>query len=179
VIVHEAFSAQLYGDTPLGRPILGTVDSINSITREQIFEHYQARYAPENLVIAAAGNLEHDAVLTLVEPAFGGKPHSGAQPAPARLDGEGLTDAELARGKGQVRDSIVLGLEDPSSRMSRLGKSELVYPRLEPVDEILARVDTVTHDDIRAVACDTSAAPRRWPSWAPLTRRTHSRPYLS
>ena len=50
----------------------------------------------------------------------------------------GLTDAELDRGKGQVRGSIVLGLEDPSSRMSRLGKSELVYPRLEPVDEVLA-----------------------------------------
>ena len=47
----------------------------------------------------------------------------------------GLTDAELARGKGQLRGSIVLGLEDPSSRMSRLGKSELVYPRLEPVDD--------------------------------------------
>ena len=42
----------------------------------------------------------------------------------------GLTDEELARGKGQLRGSIVLGLEDPSSRMIRLGKSELVYPRL-------------------------------------------------
>src|ERR1700683_4797517 len=42
--VHEAFTAKLFGDTPLGRPILGTVDSINSITREQIAEHYQARY---------------------------------------------------------------------------------------------------------------------------------------
>ena len=38
-----------------------------------------------------------------------------------------------------MRGSIVLGLEDPSSRMSRLGKSELVYPRLEPVDEVLSR----------------------------------------
>jgi predicted Zn-dependent peptidase len=46
----------------------------------------------------------------------------------------------------------VLGLEDPSSRMSRLGKSELVYPRLEPVDEILASIEAVSHDDIRAVA---------------------------
>src|ERR1700759_3203697 len=38
---HEAFTAKLFGDTPLGRPILGTTDSINAITREQIFEHYQ------------------------------------------------------------------------------------------------------------------------------------------
>jgi len=71
-----------------------------------------------------------------------------------RVIGSGLTDAELARGKGQVRGSIVLGLEDPSSRMSRLGKSELVYPRLEPVDEVLTSIDAVTHDDIRAVAAE-------------------------
>jgi predicted Zn-dependent peptidase len=36
--------------------------------------------------------------------------------------------------------------------MTRLGKSELVYPRLEPVDEILARIDAVTLDDVRDVA---------------------------
>ena len=46
----------------------------------------------------------------------------------------------------------MLGLEDPASRMTRLGKSELVYPRLEPVDEILARIDGVTLDDVREVA---------------------------
>src|SRR6266478_2886967 len=38
--VHEAFTTQLFGDTPLGRPILGTVASINAITRDQVFEHY-------------------------------------------------------------------------------------------------------------------------------------------
>src|SRR5580704_11713893 len=42
--VHEAFAAQLFGDSPMGRPILGSVDSINSITRTQIAEHYAARY---------------------------------------------------------------------------------------------------------------------------------------
>jgi predicted Zn-dependent peptidase len=72
----------------------------------------------------------------------------------------GLTDAELARGKGQMRGSIVLGLEDPSSRMSRLGKSELVYPRLEPVDETLASIEAVTHDDVRAVASEVLARPK-------------------
>ena len=87
------------------------------------------------------------------------------------VDG-GLTDAELARGKGQVRGSIVLGLEDPSSRMSRLGKSELVYPRLEPVDEVLASIDAVTHDDVRAVAAEILTRPegpgRRRPLRRPL-----------
>jgi predicted Zn-dependent peptidase len=72
----------------------------------------------------------------------------------------GLTDAELDRGKGQLRGSIVLGLEDPSSRMSRLGKSELVYPRLEPVEEILASIEAVTHDDVREVAAAVLAQPK-------------------
>jgi predicted Zn-dependent peptidase len=267
--VHEAFTEKLFGNTPLGRPILGTVDSINAITRDQIFEHYQARYTPEHLVVAAAGNLEHDTVVELVRQSFGAALDRAAEPARSRLTGDqhghaagvgttlvsrgieqanlvlgcealartderrfalgvlnaafgggmssrlfqevrekrglaysvysfagqhadtgmwgvyvgclpskaddvlaicaeeitkvvegGLTDAELARGKGQVRGSIVLGLEDPSSRMSRLGKSELVYPRLEPVDEVLASIDAVTHDDIRAIAAEILTRPK-------------------
>ncbi len=78
----------------------------------------------------------------------------------AKVISGGLTDDELDRGKGQLRGSIVLGLEDPSSRMSRLGKSELVYPRLEPVDEILAAIDLVTHDDVREVAASVLAQPK-------------------
>ncbi len=73
---------------------------------------------------------------------------------------DGLTGAELDRGKGQLRGSMVLGLEDPSSRMSRLGKSELVYPRLEPVDEILAAIEAVSHDDVRAVAEEILTRPQ-------------------
>ena len=268
--VHEAFTAQLFGDTPLGRPILGTVDGINEITRDQIHEHYVARYTPPHLVVAAAGNLDHDAVVAGVRAAFAPvlPEFAGASPAAPRLrdsgglwDGygpaagtgvklvsrsieqanlvlgceglartddrrfalavlnaalgggmssrlfqevrekrglaysvysfasqnadtgmwgiyagclpskadevlsicaaevekvvaEGFTDAELERGKGQVRGGIVLGLEDPSSRMTRLGKSELVYPTLEPVDDVLAAIDLVTHDDIRAIAAE-------------------------
>src|SRR6202046_5494671 len=64
--VHEAFTTRLFGDTPLGRPIPGTVDSINAITRDQIFEHYHGRYTPEHLVVAAAGNLHHETVVQLV-----------------------------------------------------------------------------------------------------------------
>jgi predicted Zn-dependent peptidase len=267
--VHEAFVRQLFGDTPLGRPILGTVDSINGITRDQVAEHYRARYTPDHLVVAAAGRLDHDAVVQHAEQGFRHVLDGTAQPAPPRLAGTpaslgegrgvrlvsrgieqanlvlgcaalsrtddrrfplgvlnaalgggmssrlfqevrekrglaysvysftsqhadtglwgvyagclpskaddvlsiirdeiakvvsgGLTGAELERGKGQLRGSMVLGLEDPSSRMSRLGKSELVYPRLEPVDDILASIEAVTHDDVRAVAADILAKPK-------------------
>jgi predicted Zn-dependent peptidase len=269
-LVHEAFAGQLFGDTPLGRPILGTVDSINAISRDRIAEHYRARYTPDSLVVAAAGNLSHEGVVELVRAAFGAAlERSAAQPEPPRLSGgeadsargtgvrllsrpveqanlvlgcaglartdsrrfalgvlnaalgggmssrlfqevrekrglaysvysfssqhadcgqwgvyagclpakaddvlaicqdeiakvidSGLTDEELARGKGQLRGSIVLGLEDPSSRMSRLGKSELVYPNLEAVDGILAEIEAVTHDDVRGVAADVLALPK-------------------
>src|SRR5579862_7596920 len=83
--VHEAFTAQLFGDTPLGRPILGTVDSINAITREQIFEHYRARYTPPHLVVSAAGNLDHDTVVAAVQQAFGPALDRAATPAAPRL----------------------------------------------------------------------------------------------
>jgi predicted Zn-dependent peptidase len=274
--VHEAFTAKVFGDTPLGRPILGTVESINAITRGQINEHYVERYTPPHLVISAAGNLDHDTVVQLVAAAFGpvlGN-FDGATPAAPRLrdsgglwegygtaagsgvtlvtrdieqanlvlgceglartsqqrfalgvlnaalgggmssrlfqevrekrglaysvysfasqhadtglwgiyvgclpskadevlsicsaevakvvDG-GLTDEELERGKGQVRGGIVLGLEDPSSRMTRLGKAELVYPSLEPVDEVIASISAVTNEDVRAVAAEVLARPK-------------------
>ena len=280
--VHEAFTARLFGDTPLGRPILGTAEGINAITQGQIHEHYVARYTPPDLVVAAAGNLDHDAVVAEVRAAFARvlPRFAGAAPAPPRLRGsggprypgtlrdgygpaagsgatlvsrpieqanlvlgseglsrtddrrftlavlnaalgggmssrlfqevrekrglaysvysfasqhadtgmwglyagclpskaddvlsiclaevekvvsKGLTDAELDRGKGQVRGGIVLGLEDPSSRMTRLGKSELVYPSLEPVDDVLSAIDQVTHDDIRTVASDVLTRPK-------------------
>jgi predicted Zn-dependent peptidase len=260
-LVHEAFAAELFGDTPLGRPILGTAESINSITAGRIAEHYRARYTPDNLVVAAAGSLDHERVVELTAAAFGpllsgtatpaaprlsgpalGQPtgtgvrlvsrpveqanvvlgcaglartdrrrfalgvlnaalgggmssrlfqevrekrglaysvysfssqhadtgqwgiYAGCQPAKteevlsicrdeiAKVIESGLTDEELGRGKGQVRGSIVLGLEDPSSRMTRLGKSELVYPRLEPIEEILAEIEAVSHDHVRDVA---------------------------
>jgi len=71
--------------------------------------------------------------------------------------GSGITAEELARGKGQLKGSLVLGLEDTASRMHRLGKGELVYGEQLTVDEVIARIDAVTMDDVRAVAGDVLA----------------------
>src|SRR5216684_5640892 len=87
--VHEAFAAQLFGDTPLGRPILGTAASINEITRDQIAGHYAARYTPPDLVVAVAGNVDHDMVTRQVADAFGAVLARDAAPTPPRL---GSTD---------------------------------------------------------------------------------------
>jgi predicted Zn-dependent peptidase len=64
----------------------------------------------------------------------------------------GITAEELARGIGQLRGSLVLGLEDTGSRMSRLGKAELVYGELLSVEEILEKIGAVTLEDVKSVA---------------------------
>jgi len=72
----------------------------------------------------------------------------------AKVVEKGLTEEELLRGKGQLRGSLVLGLEDTGSRMGRLAKAELVYGELLSVDEILRRIDAVTLDDVHQIAQD-------------------------
>jgi predicted Zn-dependent peptidase len=76
----------------------------------------------------------------------------------ARVAESGLKDDEVERGKGMFKGSLVLGLEDTGSRMSRLGKGELLYDELLSVDEILARVDAVSADDVRSVAAEVLGA---------------------
>src|SRR5208337_4590118 len=94
--VHEAFTSKLFGDTPLGRPILGTTDSINAITRDHIFEHYQARYTSEHLVVAAAGNLDHDTVVEL--PRLAGDSNGRAAGVGTTLVSRGIEQANLVLG---------------------------------------------------------------------------------
>ena len=265
--VHDIFADIVWPDAPLGRPVLGTVESITSISRAAIAGYYRRRYRPNNLVVAAAGNLDHNALVRLVRKAFahvpvgadsfparprvGGRPpafvpasavvdrpteqanlvlgapglarlddrrfalgvlnaalgggmssrlfqevrekrglaysvysftshyadtgifgvYAGCHPQRARdvlelcreqlalLATNGLTREELDRGKGQMRGGLVLGLEDTGSRMSRLGKSELVYGELMPVDELLGHIDAVTLDDVRDLAAQLLAQP--------------------
>lgn len=64
---------------------------------------------------------------------------------------KGLTDAELHRGKEQLKGSLILSLESTSSRMNRLGKNELMLGRHYTLDEMLERIDSVQMSDIQAV----------------------------
>ncbi|HLL67001.1 MAG TPA: pitrilysin family protein [Micromonosporaceae bacterium] len=77
----------------------------------------------------------------------------------ARVRADGVTDAEVERGKGMLKGAFVLGLEDTGSRMTRLGKGELLYDGLLTVDDMLARVDAVTPADVRGVAAELLARP--------------------
>jgi predicted Zn-dependent peptidase len=71
-----------------------------------------------------------------------------------RVAADGITAEEVARGRGQLKGGLVLGLEDTGSRMSRLGKSELSYGEYLPVREVLRRLDAVDEEQVRAVAAE-------------------------
>ena len=96
-VVHEAFSAAVLGDHPLGRPIGGTIETITAVSRAAVWEHYQNNYRPQDLVVAAAGSVDHQELIKLVEQglsAAGWDLGLQAQPVPRRL----LNPAKISRG---------------------------------------------------------------------------------
>src|SRR5688572_27969651 len=250
--VHDLHMAALYGDHPLGRLISGTVETITPMTRKQIHGFYRRRYTSPNIVVAAAGNLDHATVVKQVRQAFAdssfssftaGVPapmrsaeskvklqpattvvrgddteqahlvlggaatgrhderrfalgvlnnvfgggmssrlfqsirekrglaysvysyvshfaetgtfgvYAGCAPAKsgevldliqeelAKAAAQGITPDELRRGKGMLKGALVLGLEDTGSRMSRLGKGELLHGELLTMHELLEKVE--------------------------------------
>jgi len=259
--VHDRLYQAIFGEHPLGRPISGTVESVSALTHRQVIDFYRDRYVAPHMVVAAAGNLEHSAVVAAVGEAFAkvrrfavsaepaGLRTTGSAvptrkeiyvqhrdteqanllfgcPAPARLDqrrfalgvlnnalgggmssrlfqeirekrglaysvysytsqyadagvfgvyagcaparadevlsliraeldavaGGGLSDEVINRGKGMLKGSLVLGLEDTGSRMSQLGKGEMLYGELLGVDELLRQINAVTPEQVRSVA---------------------------
>ncbi|MEY2478775.1 MAG: hypothetical protein QOG87_4090 [Actinomycetota bacterium] len=253
-LAQELLFEALYPGHPLGRDVLGDEGTIEAMTREQIATFFADHYRPGNVVVAAAGAVDHDQLLerlsarspaggdavtgirvpptapperklveerpteqvhlaagvpaldrddperyalALVDNALGGGMSSRlfqevreerglaysvysfraafadagmlgiyAGTAPERADEvikvvddicdrmatEGPTEHELIVGKGQLRGSMLLGLEDSAGRMSRIGRSQLVHGEVPSVEEILERVDEVTLEDARAVA---------------------------
>lgn len=65
---------------------------------------------------------------------------------------KGITPEELERARNQFRGSIVMAQESMSSRMNRMGKSEVYFNRVVPLEEVLAAIEAVTHDDLLRVA---------------------------
>ena len=66
-VAHEEFFAAVLNGHELGRPIGGTKQTITAVTREAVWEHYQQNYRAQDLVIAAAGGIDHDELVGLVE----------------------------------------------------------------------------------------------------------------
>ncbi|MBW4094191.1 MAG: insulinase family protein [Acidobacteria bacterium] len=270
-VAHEKFVAAVLGSHPLGRPIGGTPETIMAVPRAAVWEHYQRYYRPDELVITAAGGLDHDDVcarllsalrsagwelrddvvsaqrrpispaaiastpglqvvkreveqaniimgcpsivatdsrrfvMSVLNAVLGGGMSSrlfqeirekrglvystysfssayadagyfgmyaGCTPAKVgqviglltheldRLAADGITEAELLKAVGQLSGGIVLALEDTGSRMSRLGRSELVSGEFLDIDETLERIKAVTVADVQLLAQELAAAPR-------------------
>jgi len=267
--IHELYLDTVYGDSPIGRSILGTVDSINKMPRNSIYNYYKKHYQPENLVVSVAGNVKHKKVVKLVEEALARdnfldappKKHQTRIATPVKTPGlgkvgiidrkteqahilygfpglarnderrfalsvlssavgggmasrlfqeirekrglayttysypqqfagtgtlafyagckvekaeeviklmreisesvaqHGLTAEEISRAKGAVTGGLILGQEDTGSRMSRIGKSELVYGEIMSFDDILAKVRSVTPEQVHQLARDLFTAP--------------------
>ena len=262
-LVHDLYAETYYGDTQLGRPILGTVESIKTMSRNAVFNYYKKRYLPQDLVVAVAGNIKHKKVVEMVERALSadgfldvkGAPqirgndilrkakqnpvglitrkteqahmfygmegvarhddrrfamgilasalgggmssrlfqeirekrglaysvyayaqqfagsgqigfYAGCNPTKAievieiirevltDVAEHGMTHEEIDRAKGAVRGSLVLSQEDSGSRMSRIGKNEIVYGHVMSFDDILKEISGVTHEDVRKVASE-------------------------
>jgi predicted Zn-dependent peptidase len=253
-LVHEVFGAALFPDHPLGREVLGEKETIESMPRDAIAAFHADHYRPANIVLAAAGDVDHDSVAAAIETRFrgrtGGEPPSRTPPArtPRRLQvvrrpteqahlvvgmpgldrddearyalgvlnhvlgggissrlfqeirekrglaysvysyrsafqGAGelavyagtapghvhevldLIDAELERlreagitarelevAKGHLVGTLVLGLEDSATRMSRIGRSLLVHGEVLTVAELNERVAAVSLEDVAKVA---------------------------
>ena len=270
-VAHENFVAAVLGTHPLGRPIGGTPAAIRAVARDSVWEHYRRYYRPDELVITAAGGLEHDVVCRLVVDALhtagwslkpdaapvdrrsttraditgtaglhvvkraveqaniimgcptivatddrryvmsvlnavlgGGMSsrlfqeirekrglvystysfassyadagyfgmYAGCTPSKVRqvldllgleldkLAEGGITDDELRKAVGQLCGGIVLALEDTGSRMSRLGRAELVSGEYQDIDETLRQIKAVTAQEVQALARELAAAPR-------------------
>src|SRR5205085_11024794 len=70
-LVHEIFTQGFWEDHPLGRPILGTKETVESFTSERLRDYFLKAYTPRNLIVSAVGNLEHGRVRELVAQKFG------------------------------------------------------------------------------------------------------------
>ena len=69
-LVHDLIAEAVFGDHPLGRPVIGTAAVISSIPRDAIAGYHDSMYVPGNIVVAAAGNIDHERVVELVERAL-------------------------------------------------------------------------------------------------------------
>jgi predicted Zn-dependent peptidase len=65
-LVHDLIAEAIFGDHPLGRPVIGTAEVISTIPRDAIAGYHGAMYTPANIVVAAAGNIDHEQVVELV-----------------------------------------------------------------------------------------------------------------
>jgi predicted Zn-dependent peptidase len=109
-LVHEIFSANFWKDHPLGKPILGTRETVKGFDSQMVGDYYRAVYAPYNLLITAAGNLTHAATVKLVGEHFASLLPNGAAPP----DQAPVTHGRIALRNKKSLEQVHLCLGVPS-----------------------------------------------------------------
>ncbi|MFJ9854385.1 M16 family metallopeptidase [Streptomyces sp. NPDC101150] len=121
--VHDLFAHTMLGDTPLGRPVLGTVDTVNALTPERIRRFYKKHYDPTHLVVTAAGNIDHAKVVRLVRSAF------------ERAGALGRTDATPVDPRAGARNIRTTGRVEHLNRKTEQAHVILGVPGMSRTDD--------------------------------------------
>ncbi|QYJ05544.1 insulinase family protein [Nocardioides panacisoli] len=158
VLAHEGLDR--YDERRFALGVLGT--ALGGGTSSRLFQEVRERrglaygvysflghYADSGLAGVAVGCLPERVEETLVT----------VREELGKVASEGITGAELARGKSQLIGGLVLGLEDPGSRMMRIGRAELNHGEVLGIDEITERVNAVSGEDVRRVAAHVFEGP--------------------
>ncbi len=85
--VHELHLQNRWGNHPLGKPIIGTPESVSSFRRDNLVGYMDRRYRAENVLLAVAGNIDADEVRRIAEPILGKIPHTTSDELPSRPHG--------------------------------------------------------------------------------------------
>ncbi|MBV9743553.1 MAG: insulinase family protein [Acidobacteriia bacterium] len=109
-LVHEIFSSNFWKDHPLGKPILGTRETVRRFDSDMIRDYYAQVYAPLNLVVTAAGNLTHQRLVSLVREHFELLP-AGKQTPPENVP---VTHARIALRNKKSLEQVHVCLGVPS-----------------------------------------------------------------
>jgi predicted Zn-dependent peptidase len=112
-LVHEIFTQNFWKGDALGRPILGTVKTVSSFNQQIVFDFYNSRFTPRNMVFSAAGNLEHDAFVAQVERQFGSLAADGSAPVAVPEAPTATPHITLKRKKSLEQVQFCLGVPAP------------------------------------------------------------------
>jgi predicted Zn-dependent peptidase len=109
-LVYDRFAAALFPDHPLGREVLGTQDSIEAMATGQVRQFFEEHYRPANMVVAAAGAVDHDRAAAGIEARFAGL--AGGAP-PRRTPPDGRYEPSVVVPRSTEQAHLVVGVRAP------------------------------------------------------------------
>src|SRR6201996_1224562 len=111
----DVFLSAMFGEHPVGRPVIGSVESISAMTRGQLHSFHVRRYTPERMVVAVAGNVDHDDVVALVREHFGPRLVRGRRPVPPRKGAGRITGRPrlMLANRNAEQTHVCLGVRTP------------------------------------------------------------------